>query len=88
MHARDRELLAGLSRVNSKIGSVTVELLTLQPDDAGYASGLRALARQLVQIGAALAQRAGELDGTALDPAALFNDPGDENHDRTERSQL
>jgi hypothetical protein len=45
VHARDRE---------------GVELLTLQPNDAGYAAGLRTLARQLVQIGAALAQRAGE----------------------------
>jgi hypothetical protein len=78
VHARDRELLAGLSQVNTQIGNVTVELLTLQPNDAGYAAGLRTLARQLVQIGAALAQRAGELDGTALDPATLFSAPDEE----------
>jgi hypothetical protein len=39
-------LLAALSKVNSTIGSVTVELLTLQPDDAAYAAGLRTLGRQ------------------------------------------
>lgn len=38
MHARDRELLAGLSKVNSKIGNVTVELLSVQADDAGCAA--------------------------------------------------
>ena len=76
MHARDRELLAALSKVNSTIGSVTVELLTLQPDDAAYAAGLRTpLGRQLVHIGVALTRRAGELDGTELDPSALLNAP-------------
>ena len=89
MHARDRELLAGLSKVNSKIGTVTVELLTLQTDEAGYAAGLRTLAGQLMVIGAALAQRAGELDGDRLDPAALMqlNDLTRQIDDRTERSE-
>ncbi|MEV6440647.1 hypothetical protein [Amycolatopsis sp. NPDC051716] len=87
MHARDRELLAALSKVNSKIGSVTVELLTLQPDDAAYAAGLRTLGRQLVHIGVALICRAGELDGTELDPFALLNALNPETHDRTERSE-
>lgn len=71
MHARDRVLLTGLSKVNSKIGSVTVELLTLQANDPSYAAGLRTLASQLMQIGVALAQRAGELDGNHLAPATL-----------------
>ncbi|WP_410563832.1 hypothetical protein [Amycolatopsis sp. cmx-4-61] len=87
MHARDRELLAALSKVNSTIGSVTVELLTLQPDDAAYAAGLRTLGRQLVHIGVALTRRAGELDGTELDLFALFTAPDIEPHDRTERSE-
>jgi hypothetical protein len=89
VHARDRELLAGLSKVNSKIGSVTVELLTLQTDDAGYAAGLRTLAGQLVQIGAALAQRASELDGSQLDPTALvqLEDLTRRIDNRTERSE-
>ncbi|MEU4254174.1 hypothetical protein AB0F15_42960 [Amycolatopsis sp. NPDC026612] len=87
MHARDRELLAALSKVNSKIGSVTVELLTLQPDDAAYAAGLHTLGRQLIHIGVALTGRAGELDGTELDPISLLNAPDTENHDRTEQSE-
>lgn len=89
MHARDRELLAGLSKVNSRIGNVTVELLSMQADDAGYAAGLRTLAGQLVQIGAALAQRAGELDGNRLDSTALvqLEDLTRRIDDRTERSE-
>ncbi|MEU8631612.1 hypothetical protein AB0C38_05550 [Amycolatopsis sp. NPDC048633] len=78
MHARDRELLAGLSKVNSKVGSVTVELLTLQPSDARYAAALRALGHQLAQIGAALAQRASELDGNDLAPMTLLNSPDED----------
>lgn len=58
-----RDLLAGLARVNTDIGKVTLDLLTLQPSDEHYAAGLRRLGRDLVQIGAALAQRARELDG-------------------------
>jgi hypothetical protein len=69
---RDRQLLAGLARVNTEIGRVTVELLTLQPDDANYAAGLRSLGRDLVRIGSQLAARAAELDGRVLDPAELF----------------
>ncbi|MGW4058875.1 hypothetical protein ACWEGE_11375 [Amycolatopsis sp. NPDC004747] len=55
MHARDRELLAALTKVNSKIGSVTVELLTLKADTVG----LHILGCQLVHIGVALTRRAG-----------------------------
>ncbi len=72
MDKRDRELLAGLARVNTEIGTVTVELLTLQPSDESYAAGLRKLSRDLVQIGAALARRAAELDGRVIDPAELL----------------
>ncbi|MFC9252437.1 hypothetical protein [Amycolatopsis thailandensis] len=35
----------------------------MQPSDEYYAAGLRQLGKDLVQIGAALAQRARELDG-------------------------
>ncbi|MFE5568920.1 hypothetical protein ACFQ68_28320 [Amycolatopsis japonica] len=63
MDKRDRDLLAGLARVNTDIGKVTLDLLTLQPSDEHYAAGLRKLGRDLVAIGAALARRAGELDG-------------------------
>jgi hypothetical protein len=77
VHARDRELLAGLSKVNSRIGSVTVELLTLQPNDVRYAAALRTLARQLAQVSAALARRAGELDGADLDLMNLLDNPGE-----------
>jgi hypothetical protein len=67
--ACDRRLLAGLAKVNTAIGRVTVELLPLQSDDAGYATGLRTLGRQLVEIGAELTARADELDGGMLGSA-------------------
>ncbi len=78
MHAHDRELLAGLSKMNSRIGSVTVELLTLQPNDVRYAAALRTLARQLAQVGAALARRAGELDGVDVDLVSLLDVPSED----------
>lgn len=78
MHARDRELLAGLSKMNSRIGSVTVELLTLQANDARYAAALRTLARQLAQVGAALVRRAGELDGEDIDLLNLLDAPSED----------
>jgi hypothetical protein len=72
VHVRDRQLLAGLSHVNTEIGNVTIELLTLQVDDRQYAAALRKLGRDLVGIGAQLAARASELDGRVLDPAELL----------------
>ncbi|MFK0245358.1 hypothetical protein ACIQUM_11710 [Amycolatopsis azurea] len=63
MDKRDRDLLTGLARVNTDIGKVTIDLLTLQTSDEHYAAGLRRLGRALVTIGAALARRANELDG-------------------------
>ncbi|WP_410619399.1 hypothetical protein [Amycolatopsis sp. cmx-8-4] len=68
---------------------MTVELLSMQADDAGYAAGLRTLASQLVQIGAALAQRAGELDGNQLDPPELvqLEELTRQIDNRTERSE-
>lgn len=72
MHARDRRLLAGLAKVNTEIGRVTVELLTLGADDAGYAAGLRKLGGDLVRISSQLAARASELDGLVLEPAELL----------------
>ncbi|WP_020642558.1 hypothetical protein [Amycolatopsis balhimycina] len=78
MHARDRELLAGLSKMNSRIGSVTVELLTLQANDARYAAALRTLARQLAQVGAALARRASELDDGDIDLVNLLDAPSED----------
>ncbi|WP_410671454.1 hypothetical protein [Amycolatopsis sp. cmx-4-68] len=75
---RDRELLAGLSRVNAEIGNATIRLLTLQVNDAEYAAELRQLGRDLVRIGVVLAARAGELDGLLLDPAELLPGPSDQ----------
>jgi len=67
----DRDLLAGLARVNTEIGKVTIDLLTLQTSNEHYAAGLRRLGRDLVKIGAALARRASELDGQE-EPTDLF----------------
>ncbi|WP_307793093.1 hypothetical protein [Amycolatopsis sp. MtRt-6] len=78
MRARDRELLAALSKVNTKIGSVTVELLALQSDDARYATALRTLGCQLIQIGVALVRHASELDGAELDLPSLISTPDTE----------
>ncbi|WP_410639350.1 hypothetical protein [Amycolatopsis sp. lyj-346] len=75
MHARDRQLLAGLSKVNTRIGAAVIELLTLQPDDAAYAAGLRRLGVDLVHIGTTILDRAEELDGQALDPVELLRHP-------------
>ena len=72
MHERDRKMLAGLSRVNTEIGNITIELLTLQVDEPQYAAALRKLGQNLVGIGAQLAARAGELDGQVLGPGELL----------------
>lgn len=72
MHAHDRRLLAGLAAVNTEIGRVVVELLTLQTDDAAYAAGLRTLGAQLVRIGAQTFGRASELEGRRIDLAELL----------------
>lgn len=72
VHERDRRLLAGLARINTEIGNATIRLLTLQPDEAEYAAGLRHLGLDLVHIGARLIARSGELDGTLLNPAELL----------------
>jgi hypothetical protein len=87
VHARDREVLVGLSKVNSRIGKVTVELLTLQPNDMRYAAALRTLGGQLINIGTALAQRASELDGTDLVPTSSLDTPAKNLNDRTELSE-
>lgn len=63
MEERDRDILAGIARVDTEIGEVTLQLLTLQPSDEHYAAGLRRLSRDLVEIGAALARRANKRDG-------------------------
>ncbi|OXM54185.1 hypothetical protein [Amycolatopsis alba] len=75
MDKRDRDLLAGLARVNTDIGTVTLDLLTLQSSDEYYAAGLRTLGRDLVKIGAALARRAGELDGEEQATELLCGSP-------------
>ncbi|MGW4131308.1 hypothetical protein [Amycolatopsis japonica] len=75
MDKADRELLAGLAKVNNEIGAVTLQLLTLQPSDAHYAAGLRRLGRDLMGIGAALARRAGELDGQDQPIELLYGSP-------------
>ena len=72
MDRRDREVLAGLARVNTDIGEVTLQLLTLQSSDEHYAAALRKFGRDLVQLGARLAARAAEIDGRTCDPADLF----------------
>ncbi len=72
MDKRDREILSGLARVNTEIGEVTLQLLTVQSSDEYYAAALRKFGRELVHLGASLAVRAAELDGRTFDPADLF----------------
>ncbi|WP_245589576.1 hypothetical protein [Amycolatopsis balhimycina] len=57
---------------------MTVELLTLQANDARYAAALRTLARQLAQVGAALARRASELDDGDIDLVNLLDAPSED----------
>ncbi|UUV29153.1 hypothetical protein NQK81_30825 [Amycolatopsis roodepoortensis] len=75
MHEHDRKLFAGIARVNADIGRVTLELFTLQPDDAAYAEALRKVGTDLVRIGVALTYRAAELDGKLIDPGDNLTDP-------------
>ncbi|EMD22933.1 hypothetical protein [Amycolatopsis azurea] len=75
MDARDRKLLAGMARVNTEIGRVTIALLSTQPDDAEYAAALRQVGADLVRVGASLMYRAAELDGTMAMPVDVLHDP-------------
>jgi hypothetical protein len=59
---RDRELLARLTKVNSRLGAVVIELLEHQDDDGLPAAGLRPLGEHLAALGADLLARADELD--------------------------
>lgn len=72
MHARDRQILAGLARANAEVGRIVVDLLSLQTNDDAYAAGLRAIGQQLVRIGAQTIGRASELEGRQLDLAELL----------------
>lgn len=69
MIARDRELLARISRVNSTLGSATVELLNNLQDGTLNPSHLRAIGAYLRQLSEEVMARADEIDGRALDPA-------------------
>ncbi len=62
MHKRDRELLARMAKVNTSCGEITVQLLTMQPDDAAYAAGLLQLGHAFRSLGEEMTQRALELD--------------------------
>ncbi|MBA0128303.1 hypothetical protein H0B56_22385 [Haloechinothrix sp. YIM 98757] len=67
MIARDRELLAHLSRVNTRMGTATIELMNQLEDGMLPAESLRRLGAHLGALAEALTARAEELDGAARD---------------------
>jgi hypothetical protein len=64
---RDRELLARVARVNTRLGEVVVELMAQQDDGQLPAHGVRKLGQQLTGLGADLLARAQELDRRTID---------------------
>lgn len=66
MIARDRELLARLTRVNRHLGEVVVELMARQDDGELPADGLRELADRLSGLAGELHARAAELDDSRM----------------------
>ncbi|PWV85763.1 3-hydroxyacyl-CoA dehydrogenase [Prauserella marina] len=67
MIRQDRELLARLSSVNTRLGEAVVELLHRQDGGLLPAEGLRALGHHLQGITADLLNRADELDAVVID---------------------
>lgn len=63
MRARDRELLARISRTNSAMGAAVVALLEEIHDESRYARSLRELGAALAGLTADVYARADELDG-------------------------
>lgn len=62
MIARDRELLARLSRVNASIGEITLALLHAQDGGELPADGLREVGEALRALGGDMIARAREID--------------------------
>ncbi|MEU3271539.1 3-hydroxyacyl-CoA dehydrogenase NAD-binding domain-containing protein [Saccharomonospora sp. NPDC006951] len=67
MIRQDRELLARLSSVNTRLGEAVVELLHRQDNGLLPAEGLRALGHHLQGLTADLLNRADELDAVVID---------------------
>jgi hypothetical protein len=65
--ARDRELLARVARVNTRLGAVVLELFEHQDGGELPAAGVRELGQHLAGLAADLLARAEELDGRAVD---------------------
>jgi hypothetical protein len=64
---RDRELLARLARVNTRIGQVTLDLFERQDGGELPAAGVRELGRLLAILAADLLARSAELDGRTIE---------------------
>jgi len=58
---RDRELFARIAAVNRACGEITIRLLSMQPDEEAYASGLLQLGQAFQHLGSELAERATDL---------------------------
>lgn len=67
VRARDRELLARISRTNSIMGAAVVALLDEIHDEPRYARSLRDLGGALTDLTADVYARADELDGGRAD---------------------
>ena len=66
MIERDRELLARLVRVNTRLGAATLELFEHQDGGELPAAGVRERGQALAKLGADLLTRAAELDGRTI----------------------
>ncbi|HWE89268.1 MAG TPA: hypothetical protein VG317_07370 [Pseudonocardiaceae bacterium] len=62
----DRELLARLTRTNTRLGDVVIELINRQDSGQIAAEGWRALGEHLAGLGADMIRRADELDAARV----------------------
>lgn len=79
MIKRDRELLARVAAMNTKLGLVVVTLVDQQDGGELPADGLRELGRYLGSLSVDLVNRADEIDEPAIDPVVS----GGEQHPAT-----
>jgi hypothetical protein len=75
MIERDRELLAGLARVNRHLGEVVVELMSGHDGGELPADSARELGKYLAEFGADLLARAAERDGNPITRVIIDTQP-------------